>query len=272
VLRPPVFEGDDAAIAAPAPAPVPRGCTTYRDVIAAVNRANALYARALRTLDESILHAAWADQAYWDVAGQVENLRAWGSYATPRLFSITLHEVSLRGNTATVRTIEHWLYQERSRWGGGVLYEQDQWVQNVYTLNLRGGSWLVVRDVITVVDGPPPPAPHALARITSDRGEYGVGESAKVTISNLGTVQLTAGLAGYACTPVGLERLTGGTWEPQSLPTFVACPAIALIFNPGESRNYDVPAGSQPGFYRFVFRYSSELGNGVVYSDPYIVR
>lgn len=253
--------------------PPARGCSSAA-IIAAVNRANVLYVRAVRTLDTGEARAAWGGQALADLVAQVASLRDLGNYATPRLDSITLRELRPGGGSARVRTIEHWLYQERSQLSGEVVYEQDQWVQNIYSLELRGGAWLVVRDVITLTDPPAVPAPPASAVVTTDRDSYARGEVVEGTITNDGGVTLWHGAGGYACGPLRVEWLGPNGWQKAPLnEPLRPCLAIAVALPPGESFHQTLPTGTRPGTYRLVFAYSAEGGPaGVAYSAPYTVQ
>jgi hypothetical protein len=147
------------AAAAPIP-PFPPGCGV-RDAIVAVNRANGVYARALRTLDPSVLPPLWQDSALANLQGQIAWLRGEGRYATVQLLSITLLDITPRPGAITIHTIEHWTYQERSRRSGRVLLDLDEWADNVYSLALRPRGWAVVQDDITLAGPPPftPPVP-----------------------------------------------------------------------------------------------------------------
>ncbi|MGD9894203.1 MAG: hypothetical protein AB7R89_24120 [Dehalococcoidia bacterium] len=154
---PVVFGVAEARIAAPVPPSQP---CDRRGVIATVNYANALYARALRSLDARDLPNAWTGEALNEVRGYVAVLRSTGRYGTPELRSIALEELRLDGSRAHVRTLENWLYQERASLTGRVLVEENQWVINEYDLVRRGGSWFVSRNVVTRAPAPlPPPQP-----------------------------------------------------------------------------------------------------------------
>jgi hypothetical protein len=267
------------AAAAAAPIPVPPGCSA-RDVFAAVNRANVLYRQALLQLDGSVLRSAWGGEALADLLGQIAVLRANDRYGDPTLLAISLVELRVTPSRAHVRTHENWIYRERDRFTGAVVMEQNQWVQNIYEMQPRGGSWVVMRDIITFISpppppppSPPPPAPHASARVSIDRDFSTVGETVWATITNDGIVTLSGPGGQYPCGPLIVERLRDdGTWEPLPAQTFVACTLIAQLFFPGMSYNYAIPAG-QAGVFRLVFKYSIEGGgSGVAYSPIYVVR
>ncbi|MFN8555953.1 MAG: hypothetical protein U0531_00885 [Dehalococcoidia bacterium] len=274
VLAPPA---PATAAAAPLPITVPPGCG-YRDVVATVNRGNSLFSRALRTLDATVLYGTWSGQALADLEGQVATLRAANQYGTPRLNSIVMQEVGVGGATARVRSMENWLNQVRSRPTGALVTEQNQWVENLYELELRGGSWSIVRNVITLVDQPgpfpppPPPTPVISLRVTTDTDFYRRGSNITGTVTNTGSAAVTWGGA-YACGPFHQERFTGNGWERAPLPEpLIACPAIANVLRPGESRTQTLPTGPS-GIYRLVFRSSAEFGpGGETYSEPYLVR
>ena len=273
---PPFVVPATAEAAAAVPAGPGRGCMV-RDIVAAVNRANVLYARALRNLDTGELPAAWGGEALAELQRQVAGLRDSGRYATPQMLSISLQEVHPGAGTARVRTIENWIYQERAWFSGEVLVEQNQWVENNYHLQYRG-AWIVMQDFITLVSPPvppppPPPLPPATAvSVTTDRGAYALGETVFITITNHSGEMISAGRA-YLCRFVLLERQGASGWENIADPAGI-CTADAAILRPGSSRTEQIPAGPDPGTYRIVFRYSSERSNapGVAYSAPFTVR
>lgn len=276
---PPILIPERPSASAAAPIPVPPGCSV-RDVFASVNRANVLYRQALMRLDGNLLTSAWGGEALSDLLGQIAVLRANDRYGDPSLLSINLVEMSVNPGRARVRTHEHWTYRERSRFSGEVLVEQDQWVQNIYEMQVRGGSWVVMRDIITFISPqptpPPPPLPRprpiASARVTIDRDVYDDNDTVRATITNTGTATLSAGGGQYPCGPLMVERLGDNGWEPMPVYTFIACPAIAQIFPPGQSFSYSIPAG-QPGVYRLSFKYSAEgAAGGVANSPPYVVH
>jgi hypothetical protein len=259
------------------PVPVPPGCPA-RAVLAAVNRANALYVRAVRTLDTRELGGAWGGEALRDVQTQVANLRASGRYATPQLLAIHPVEVNARSTAARVRTYEHWIYQERYAFSGEVALEEDLWAENIYDLTWRTGLWIIVRDVITRMDAPapppPPPAPGPgiMARITTDREHYFTGDPVEGTIYNDGSSAIVPS-GSYLCSPFILERLGPLGWEPVPGPP-VACPAIAIVIRPGGSVTHRIAAGPGFGTFRLASRLIAE-GSGAtetVYSAAYVVE
>lgn len=270
-LCPPILSDAPPGAAIAAPLPAPRGCSV-REIVVAVNRANVLYARALRTLDVSVLFPAWGGEALADLRAQIAGLRATGRFVTPQLLSITPREIRPAGRAATVRTIENWIYQERARFTGELLFEQNQWVQNIYSLAFDGGSWLVMRDVITLIDPPPLPSPVVSAAVVTDRDIYPANDTVRVTVTNDGSVTLTAG-GGFRCSLFRIERLGPDGWQRAPFPEpLIACPAIATLIRPGESRTEFLPAGG-PGIYRIAFPYSAETGEtGTAFSAPYVVR
>jgi hypothetical protein len=252
--------------------PLPPRCPPTHELVAAVNRANLAFVRAFRTLDPRELLRAWGGEALAELQTQVALLRASGRYATPRLLSISLVDMAIRGGTAQVRTVEHWLYQERWLGTGELALEQDQWVENRYTLVRRTpGDWIVVRDVITLINAPASPV---VLRVTTDRDEYAVGDLVTGTVSNEGTVAVAAG-GGYACGLFHIEWFGPDGWQRAPVPEpLLPCPAIAQIIRPGESRSQTLPGAPRPGIYRLAFPYSTEVGEGggVAYSAPYLVR
>jgi hypothetical protein len=285
--------GGEARIAAPVPPPP---ACDRRSVVATINRANVLFARALRAVNANELPEVWADGALQMVRGYVAYLRQSGLYATPELHSITLEELRVSGGRATVRTLENWLYQERSRFSGRVTYQDNQWVANLYELELRGRSWFVVHNETALVPaplprpGPPPPPsppcidifppppgcgqpplpPVTLAILAADRPVYRFGETIMATISNIGTLTLTGG-GGYRCGLIELEYLTSdGAWVRAPGASEV-CPAIGQLLRPGESRTERFRVVSLPGWYRLTAHVSSEWQSETFHSEQFYV-
>lgn len=267
----PVMSGE-TTIAAPVPSPRP--CPD-RDVVATINRANGLYARALRTLDPKILQPTWGGEALAQVEQQVMALEFAGRYGTPSLRSIALEELSVNVNSARVRTLEHWTYQERERWSGSLVVNEDQWVTNIYHLARSGGGWQVQRNIVMFAPAPPapPPAPVVSVRLFSDASGYPRGATVRATVVNEGSVELYSG-PGYACSIFEIERQVQGRWVPvPNPPTFAACPEIALVLAPGDSHTAALPTALGAGAYRLLFRYSAASGpSGVAYSSSFSVR
>jgi hypothetical protein len=143
---------------------VPPPACDRQSIVATVNRANVLYAQALRSLDTSALQQAWAGEALLQVRGYVATLRSTGRYATPELRSIRLEDLQVEGSRAFVRTLENWLYIEHDRFTGRITVQENQWVLNHYELRREGRGWLVTRnDVYAVPAPPPPPRPPCIA-------------------------------------------------------------------------------------------------------------
>jgi hypothetical protein len=134
----------------------PPGCDRL-SVVATVNRANVLYAQALRSLDTSALPQAWGGEALLQVRGYVAWLRSTGRYATPELRSIQLQSLRTEGSRAFVDTLENWLYIERDRFTGRIVVQENQWVVNYYELRREGRGWLVTRNDVYAVPAPLPP-------------------------------------------------------------------------------------------------------------------
>lgn len=289
---PVVFGAADARIAAPAP---PSNPCDRRGVVATVNYANVLYARALRSLNVQELPNAWTGEALSEVRGIVAGLRSSGRYGTPELHSIALEELQIEGNRARVRTLENWLYQERALLTGRVLVEENQWVINEYVLDRQGGSWFVSRNVITRVPGPLPlpqrtvppsmpcilifppppgcdtgqPAPSIDLTVATDRQDYRAGEPITATITNHGTEMVWGG-GGYACGMAELEVRLADRWE-RARGGAEICPAIAVGVAPGEARTETLEAPSV-GTYRLVVRATSDQGvAAVAISEPFVV-
>jgi hypothetical protein len=268
---PPVATAEGPSEGAPA-IPVPPRCPPAHELVAAVNRANLAFVRAFRSLDARPLRVAWGGTALAELEGQVALLRAAGRYATPRLLSIGLADMGWSGGSAQVRTVEHWLYQERWLGTGEPALEQDQWVENRYTLVRRGPSdWIVVRVVVTLINVP---VPSVALNLSTDRAEYAVGDLVTGTLSNEGTVPVEAG-GGFACGLFRIEWFGPEGWQRAPVPEpALPCLAIAQIIRPGESRSQTLPGAPFAGLFRLAFHYRVvETGAaGVVYSAPYLVR
>jgi hypothetical protein len=265
-------------------------------VVATVNYANVLYARALRSLNTQELPNAWTGEALNEVRGIVAGLRSSGRYGTPELRSIALEELRIEGNRARARTLENWLYQERALLTGRVQLEENQWVINEYVLDRQGGSWFVSRNVVTRTPGPlPPPPPRPVPpsmpcvlifppppgcdpgqpapsidiTVATDRQDYRVGETVTATITNHGTEMVWGG-GGFACGMVELEVRLVDRWEPARGGAEI-CPAIAVGVGPGESRTETFEA-QDVGTYRLVVRATSDRGAAAVaISEPFVV-
>jgi len=299
-------EPGQAEIAAPLP-PVP-SCDR-RAVVATVNRANVLYARALRALDTRDLPLAWGGEALNQVRGYVADLRAAGRYATPALRSIELQALRVDRNRAVVRTLENWLYEERDLFSGRPVVRDEQWVINDYELDRRGAGWVVVRndvygapwpDPSAPIGSPPmssPPAPPTApsmpcilifprppecdaappspapidVSVSTDRDSYQIGETVTATVTNNGSSVVYSGGGDYPCGFVHLEFDTGQGWEP--IPGGgVICATIARALQPGESHTESLPAGPEPGTYRLMVGVSGDGGGtATVHSKPFQV-
>ncbi len=258
-------------IAVAVPAPPPPSCTPTRDLITTVNRANILYARALRTLDGSILGEAWTSDGLAELLRQIAALRDGGRYATPRLHTISLTSMDLGPNTATVRTTERWTYQERWRFSGELVAEQDQWARNDYYLAVRGGVWRVTRNDVALI---PAPQPTPSVRVETDADTYAPGQTATLTMTNDSGATLVIDL-GENCTTTALERQRwDGGWELAGEAPWVCLPTIPL--QPG-GRTSRIFAVWQPGTYRLRAGYRpSGPGNwppaGMAYSRAFVIR
>jgi hypothetical protein len=275
-LPAPMSVDEGAAIALPQTPipPTPLPCGT-RDVIATINTANALYARALRTWNTADLSLVWRGEALNQIEGYVAVLRSSGHYATPSLRSISLTDLRVASDRARAVTVENWLYQERTRLSGSVVYEENQWVENLYELRRIADRWYVVRNEVRAVSGPPLPPPPVPApgplTVTADRSDYAVGEAVTARITNQ-TGETVTGGGGYRCGFVQVERLGPLGWEPAPGGAEI-CPLIARLLRPGETAMETVPAGPIPGTYRLLVRGSTESGQTLTASSaPYTVR
>jgi hypothetical protein len=143
-------------VPAPVPAPVPLNCSPYRSIYSTINFANAADVRALRTLSTDGLNAYWRQGALNQIQSQVTQLAFSGVYASTRLYSIQVQDSSFSATsrTATVHTIEHWLYQQRSLDDGSVIFSQDQWVANEYDLSFLGNTWYITTNIATLTSAP----------------------------------------------------------------------------------------------------------------------
>lgn len=139
-------------------APAPYSCSPYRSIYTTINLGNAADVRALRTLSTGGLYAYWHNDAFSLLQSQVDQLQSVGDYANTRLYSIQVRSATLNllSSTADVRTLEHWLYQERASADNSLVYSQDEWVDNDYTLSSTNGSWYITADTITLTQGPIP--------------------------------------------------------------------------------------------------------------------
>jgi hypothetical protein len=290
---PAVFAEPDTRIAAPQP---PSGRCDDRAVVATINYANLLYAHAFRTLDTRELPNAWRGEALNQVRGYVAQLRSAGRYATPELRSISLEGLRIDRSSAHVRTLENWLYQERDRLSGRIDLQENQWVINEYGLERQGGAWFVVRNEVFTAPAPlpPPPTPRPpsmpciliyppppgcepgqpqpepAVTVSTDRGQYRLGDTITATVTNTGTETIYGG-GGVVCGLVAVEHFARDRWE--RVPIATICPAIAIGLGPGESRTETFDAGPFAGRYRLAVSVSGERGGQVTaYSDPYAVR
>jgi hypothetical protein len=159
---PPVVGSANAAASAavPVPGPAPYTCSPYRSIYTTINLGNAADVRALRTLSSDNLPQYWRQNALNQLQSQVSYLQSVGDYANARLYSIQVQNATLDllSSTARVRTLEHWLYQERSGYDGSLVYNQDEWVTNNYTLSATGNVWYITGDTISTANGPIPPS------------------------------------------------------------------------------------------------------------------
>jgi hypothetical protein len=145
-----------AAVPAPAPGALPAYCPPYRSIYTTINLGNAADVRALRTLSPDALRPYWRGNALATLASQIRLLQASGSFATPSLKSIQVQSATmdLLSSTASVNTLEHWLYQQRSSYDGSLVLSQGEWVSNNYTLSSMATGWYITDDQISVLAGP----------------------------------------------------------------------------------------------------------------------
>jgi hypothetical protein len=275
--------------------PLPPGCPV-QDVVATMNRANVLWARAVRTLDPMGLPEVWAGPALDGVRTYVEQLRRAGQYVTPELRAIVLTGLQTDGRRAHLTTTEVWFQQLRWWPSGGVVVEDLQRVSNLYELERRAGRWVVVRNEVRpggtpiplpplpapppcIAIFPPPPgcggtdAPAASVTVTADKEIYRPGEPVVATVTNTGSTTLSGG-GGYACglVEVAVAVGEGDLYRPAPGGAEV-CTAIAQLLRPGESRT-ETFSFDQPGRYRLIVRLTAEgspAGQVVVASDPFTV-
>jgi hypothetical protein len=144
------------AAAVPAPAGPTVYCPVYRGIYTTINLGNAADVRALRTVSTDALHPYWRGNAYTTIAGQIGQLQASGDYATASLKSIQVQRatIDLLSSTASVHTLEHWLYQERSSYDGSMVVSLDEWVSNSYTLSSMPDGWYISDDQISNIRVP----------------------------------------------------------------------------------------------------------------------
>jgi hypothetical protein len=138
------------------PAPLPVNCSPIRSVYSTINLANAADVRALRTLSTQGLSDYWRQGALNQIQSQVAQLQLAGYYASTRLYSIQVQDSSFSSSSrsATVHTMEHWLYQQRSLDDGSVVLSQDEWVANEYDLNFLGNAWYITTNIATLTSAP----------------------------------------------------------------------------------------------------------------------
>lgn len=278
--------------------PLPPGCPVG-DVITTMNRANLLWARAVRTLDPSVLDEVWAGAARQSVRDYVAQLRAAGQYLAPELRAITLTGIQNNGRRARLTTVETW-YMELRWWPSGpVILADRQRVANLYELEWGQSGWKVVRNEVHPVDNqlplpplppgppsppciaifPPPPgcegseSPASSVTVTADKEIYLPGETVVATVTNTGNTVLAGG-SGYGCGLVEVGYAPGGGDMYTPAPGGAeVCPAIAILLKPGESRT-ETFTFTELGQYRLIVRMSVEgspTGQTVVASDPFMV-
>jgi hypothetical protein len=150
VAAAPAAPSTGASAAVPVPVP-PTGCNPYRSIYSTINLGNAADVRALRTASTDGLSRYWRQDALDQIQAQVSYLQSVGDYANARLYSIQVQSATLDllSSTARVRTLEHWLYQERSSFDGSLVYSQDEWVTNNYVLSSIGSGWYITSDTIS---------------------------------------------------------------------------------------------------------------------------
>jgi hypothetical protein len=109
----------------------------------------------------------------------------------------------------------------------------------------------------TVEAGPLPPDGTAAVDLHTDKSQYRIGDSAKSTMVNHTPDVITMGV----CSDV-LERDSGAQWVEVPQP-LIACPAIALIVNPGDSVTLSLNLGpaSTPATYRVRRQFSVSHGS-----------
>ena len=161
VLVPPLgccwgpYAGESSVPSAAAVAVPPFPCPSFRDIYRTINLGNAADVRALRTLSSDGLDGYWRRGALSDIQNQIADLQLRGDYATPKLSSISVQSSRFSGlNSAIVRTLEHWRYQERSLDDRSLVLDQDEWAANEYDLTRIGGTWYITLDTVSLTSGP----------------------------------------------------------------------------------------------------------------------
>jgi len=133
------------ATAAPTTPPVPPYC--YNDLYTTLNRANLAYARAMRSLDPSLLSPYWTQDALSNLIGQISSLQASGSYQVLRLRSIQVLDATYSAHGAWVHTSEHWTWETWS--AAGYEYDSgDGWYDNQYFLIRTPFGWAIGTDLV----------------------------------------------------------------------------------------------------------------------------
>lgn len=110
----------------------------------------------------------------------------------------------------------------------------------------------------TTPTGVLPPDGTVAAEFRTDRTQYTMGSTAKLTMVNRSTQRFTMGV----CDDV-LERAVDGGWV-EIPPPNTACIALALLIAPGDSAtlSFDLKQATNVGAYRIRRRFLVERGVG----------
>jgi hypothetical protein len=118
------------------------------DILAAVDRANAAWAAASRSLDPSGLSAGVAGQELADDLAEVDKLRSQGQTKTTVNTAFAVTDVALDGpGHATVHTRETWYAEIHAAAGGRLLQRTPAATYDeTYTVEYLNGGWIVTKN------------------------------------------------------------------------------------------------------------------------------
>jgi hypothetical protein len=125
------------------------GDGAMRAVVTAINAANTAAAEAERTLNPSLLRAAYEGAALDEMSSGVGALSAAGRRREHTLREIELLAIRLEGDDrAEVRTRERWRTETVATRDGRLLSTLDRWYEQIYRLVRREGGWLVAANEV----------------------------------------------------------------------------------------------------------------------------
>jgi zinc-ribbon domain/ARC6-like, IMS domain len=119
--------------------------------------------KAWRNLDTEILKGTRTGQALQENIQAVQELQAKKMYALPANKSIEFGDVSVTGNTATVKTVEVWSVTFFNKDDGQALQTQGpDTLQELYHFVKQNGKWLIQSVDIVQTNVPNAPTPTSL--------------------------------------------------------------------------------------------------------------